>query len=187
MINTDLVRQGNILIAQPFLNDGYFKRTVVLLTEHNEHGTMGFVFNKPMHLKLKDVLPMFPDFSQPLYRGGPVADNQLFFIHNRGLDIDNSMPIGESGWYWGGSFEDVVVLLKEDRISNDEIRFFIGYSGWEADQLNTEIEQKSWFVAEADYSNLFNEEPHQTWPNELKRMGSNFAILGNFPEDPSLN
>lgn len=182
-----MVEQGKILIAQPFQNDGYFKRTVILLTEHNEHGTMGFVCNKPMHLKLKDVLPMFPDFSHPLYKGGPVADNQLFFIHSKGLEIDNSIPIGESGWYWGGSFEDVVMLLKENRITEEEIRFFIGYTGWETKQLEEEIEHKSWFVANADYANLFNEDSNQTWPIELKRMGSNFAILGNFPEDPSLN
>ncbi|HEY1039969.1 MAG TPA: YqgE/AlgH family protein [Bacteroidia bacterium] len=182
-----IAEQGKILIAQPFLNDGYFKRSVILLTEHNEYGTMGFVMNKPMHLKLKDVLPMFPDLLHPLFKGGPVADNQLFFVHRYGADITNSMPIGRDGWFWGGNFEDVIKLLRENQVSNSDIRFFIGYSGWEANQLEIELEDKAWFVNEPDYTILMDEDAEHAWGNELKRMGSNFAVLGNFPEDPSMN
>lgn len=181
------VKQGKILISQPFSNDGFFKRTVILLAEHNEHGTMGFVMNRPIHLRLKDVLPMFPDLMHPLYNGGPVADNQLFFIHRFGLDIANSMPIAESGWYWGGNFEDVVILLRDRKISADDIRFFIGYSGWEKDQLENELEHKAWFVGEADYEILMSQQPEMCWGDSLKQLGSNYAILGNFPEDPSMN
>lgn len=179
--------QGKILVAQPFLNDGYFKRCVILLTEHNEHGTMGFVMNKPMHLRLKDVLPGMQDLMNPLYKGGPVADNQLFFIHRFGIEINNSMPIGESGWFWGGNFEDVIKLLRDHKVSHKDIRFFVGYSGWEEKQLPTEIEEKAWFINNPDYSVIMSEDADNIWGNELKRMGSNYAILGNFPEDPSMN
>jgi putative transcriptional regulator len=181
-----IAAQGKILVAQPFLNDGYFKRSVILLTEHNEHGTMGFIMNKPMHLKLKDVLPMFPDLFNPLYKGGPVADNQLFFIH-RFEEINNSMPIANSGWFWGGDFEDVIKLVREKGANNKDIRFFIGYAGWETDQLKDELTNKSWFVTSAEYPLLMNENADGIWGKELKRMGSNYAILGDFPEDPSMN
>jgi putative transcriptional regulator len=181
------VEQGKILIAQPFLNDGYFKRTVILLTEHNDHGTMGFVMNRPMHLRLKDVLPMFPDLMHPLYKGGPVADNQLFFVHRKGVEISHAMPVANSGWYWGGDFEDVVRLLRDNQLDTDDIRFFVGYSGWETEQLVGELEHKAWYVANADYKLLMRDDMERAWGDELKRMGSNFAVLGNFPEDPSMN
>lgn len=181
------VLQGKILIAQPFLNDGQFKRSVILITEHNEHGTMGFVMNKRMNLRFKDVLPGFNDIHQPLFKGGPVADNQLFFIHRFATEIANGMPIGESGWYWGGDFTDVVRLLKERKAGFDDIHFFIGYAGWEAGQLENELEEKAWFVSDANFESLFNERFEDIWGNELKRLGSNYAVLANFPEDPSLN
>lgn len=181
------VQQGKLLVAQPFLNDGYFNRAVILLAEHNSYGSMGFVMNKPMHLRLKDVLPMFPDLMHPLYKGGPVADNQLFFIHRFGIEINNSMPVAASGWYWGGDFEDVVKLLRESKIGINDIRFFVGYSGWEAEQLSEELDGKSWFVVNPDFELLMNEEPETAWGAELKRMGSNYAVLGDFPEDPSMN
>lgn len=181
------VSQGKIVIAQPFLNDGNFKRSVILITEHNEHGTMGFVMNKRMNLRFKDVLPGFNDVHHPLFKGGPIADNQLFFIHRFENEIANGMPIGKSGWYWGGDFTDVAKLLKEHKAGFKDIRFFIGYSGWEAGQLENELEEKAWFVSTADYTSLLNERFEDIWGDELKRMGSNYAALANFPEDPSLN
>ena len=181
------VTQGKILIAQPFLNDGNFKRSVILITEHNEHGTMGFVMNKRMHVRFKDVLPGFDDIHQPLFSGGPVADNQLFFIHRFADEIANGMPIGNTGWFWGGDFHDVARMLKEKKAGFTDIHFFIGYSGWEAGQLEEELKQKAWLVSDADFFDLFNERYEDIWGIELKKLGSNYSVLSNFPEDPSLN
>ncbi|MFL5753297.1 MAG: YqgE/AlgH family protein [Bacteroidia bacterium] len=178
--------QGKILIAQPFLNDGYFKRTVILLAEHNEYGSMGFIVNRPMNLKIKDVLPVFPDFKQPLFYGGPVAESQLFFIHKEGERIKDALPIG-NGYYWGGDFQDVVELLKENALDSNAIKFFVGYSGWEPQQMETEIQEKAWFINHADYKNIMSEETVDTWANELKKLGTNYAVLANFPEEPGLN
>ncbi|MFN7015390.1 MAG: YqgE/AlgH family protein [Bacteroidia bacterium] len=175
------------MISQPFINDGYFKRSVVLLVEHNEHGTMGFVMNKRMNLRIKDVLPQMDDIHHPLFKGGPVADNQLFFIHRFAIEINSAMPIGNTGWYWGGDFNDVVALLKKRKAGFNDIHFFIGYSGWEAGQLENELKEKAWFVADANFKSLMHEKFEEIWGNELKRMGSNFSILANFPEDPSIN
>jgi putative transcriptional regulator len=180
------ISQGKILIAQPFLNDGHFKRSVILLAEHNENGSMGFIVNRPMNLKLKDVLPNLPDLMQPLFYGGPVAENQLFFVHRAADRIKDSLPVS-GGYYWSGDFEDVVRLLQNKELSPLDIKFFIGYSGWEAEQLENELTQKAWFIAEADYRNLMKENATVIWSNELKKLGTNFAVLANFPEEPSLN
>lgn len=180
------IEQGKVLIAQPLLNDGHFKRTVILLSEYNEYGSMGFVMNKPLHIYLKDVLPDLPDMLYPLYYGGPVAQNQLFFIHKAGKKIKNSLPISGK-FFWGGDFEDVLKLLRAKEITGSEIKFFVGYSGWEPEQLKNEMEQKAWFLTDADYNNLMNESPVEIWGNELKKMGNNYAVFTNFPEEPSLN
>ncbi len=180
------IAQGKILIAQPFLNDGNFKRTVILLSEHNDYGTMGFVVNRPMHLRLKDVLPDFPDLLNPLYYGGPVAPNQLFFIHRAADRIKNSMPITKK-YCWGGDFEDVIRLVRSRELSGKEVKFFVGYAGWEPHQLDTEMEQKAWFLADTDYHNIMLDNASEIWGNELRRMGSNYAVFSNFPDDPSLN
>jgi putative transcriptional regulator len=181
------ITQGKILIAQPFLNDGFFKRSVILITEHNEHGSMGFVMNNRMNLRLKDVIPKLKNMLQPLFKGGPVGDNQLFFIHQFSEEVINGIPISTSGWYWGGDFEEILKLINEGKAKFENLHFYIGYAGWEAGQLEKEIEEKAWFVAEADYKNLFQEKYEEIWGNELKRMGSNYAVLANFPQDPSLN
>src|ERR1700741_1617772 len=160
------ISQGKILIAQPFLNDGHFKRSVILLAEHNEYGSMGFVMNTPMNLKIKDVLPNFPDLDQPLFYGGPVAENQLFFVHKAGSKIKDALPI-TSGYYWGGDFEDVVKLLKSKKLKSGDIKFFIGYSGWDPQQIESELREKAWFVNEADYKNIMTEYAGDTWANEL--------------------
>lgn len=180
------IEQGKVLIAQPFLNDGDFKRTVILLTEHNEYGSMGFVVNRPLHIQLKDVLPAMPDLTQALYYGGPVAQNQLFFIHKKGKEIKNSLAISDN-YFWGGDFEDVLKLCRAKKITKHEIKFFVGYSGWEPQQLEKEMEQKAWFVAGADYNNIMNEYSVEIWRNELNKLGNNYTVFTNFPDNPSLN
>jgi putative transcriptional regulator len=180
------VGQGKILIAQPFLNDGYFKRSVIVLAEHNEYGSMGFIVNRPMNLKMKDVLPNFPGFMQPLFYGGPVAQNQLFFIHKAGDKIKDALRINDT-YFWGGDFEDVVELLKQGALTSTDIKFFVGYAGWEPQQLENEMQDKAWFVNQADFKSIMSEETADTWGNELKKLGSNYAVLANFPEEPGLN
>lgn len=180
------ISQGKILIAQPFLNDGYFKRSVILLAEHNEYGSLGFIVNRPMNLGLKDVLPNLPELKQPLFYGGPVAQNQLFFIHREGSRIKDALPISDN-YYWGGDFEDVLTLLKEDQLSSDAIKFFVGYAGWDPQQLDNEMEEKAWFVNKADYKNVMSVSTSDTWSSELAKLGSNYAVLANFPENPGLN
>ena len=178
--------KGKILISEPFLQDLNFKRSIVLLAEHNEEGTVGFILNKPTQVKLNQLLEDFPDFNAPVYFGGPVQINTLQFIHRAGDIIEGTTEIAD-GLYWGGSFEVLKILIETNRVSPSDFRFFIGYSGWNPGQLDEEMKISSWIVASASLDNLFSDEPDKLWGDILKKMGKKFAILASFPEDPSVN
>ncbi|MDQ3111351.1 MAG: YqgE/AlgH family protein [Bacteroidota bacterium] len=177
---------GRLLIAEPFLHDDYFRRAVVLIAEHNEKGTVGFILNKPLEISVQEAVPEFPKYDHLSFFGGPVQRDQLYFIHTAGEKIKDSFPIG-NGIYWLGDFDKVKSLVEKKEITNNDIRFFIGYAGWEPGQLDKELESKSWFVSKPDNEIIFNVDPEKMWTAAVKKMGNAFAPMANFPEDPSLN
>lgn len=178
-------QQGIILISEPSLSDFYFKQSVVLLAEHNEEGTFGIIINKPIETKINQVIPDFPEIKLPLFLGGPVKTNSLFFIHTRD-EISNSLRIMD-GLYWGGDIEEVKEYLKLGIVTDSDIRFFIGYSGWSPNQLDREIKDKSWVLSHTTVDKIINPNPKHLWPAYLKNMGSDYAIWANFPADPLYN
>jgi len=178
--------KGRLLIAEPsILNDRSFNRSVILLTEHNKTGSVGFIMNKPLEYKISDLVPELNcDFK--VYNGGPVSQENLYFIHNIPHLIPNSIKIA-AGIYWGGDFESVSELLKNDKITQSDIRFFLGYSGWGANQLNNELEKESsWLVIENVYSNILTTNASM-WKNKLMEIGGEYQIWANAPKNPSLN
>ncbi len=177
---------GRLLIAEPFLHDDYFRRAVVLIAEHNEKGTVGFILNKPLDITITEAIPDFPAFDKFSFFGGPVQRDQLYFIHTMGEKIEGSFPIG-NGLFWLGNFEQVKQLIADRKITSSEIRFFIGYAGWEPGQLEKELKEKSWFVANVDPDIIFNVDSSAMWTEVVKQMGEAFAPMANFPEDPSMN
>ncbi len=180
------IQQGSILISQPFQMDQYFKRTVVYIVEHQLNGDLGFIFNKELNQKVKDVIPDFPDIDLPLFSGGPVANNQLFFLHNIGDEIDGAMQV-KGGIFWGGNFEQVIQGLRTGRYKPNQIRCFIGYSGWEENQIGEEIESKAWFLGNPEQLDIMQTDPDTLWGDSLKAIGSKYAKLAEFPEDFCLN
>jgi putative transcriptional regulator len=179
--------QGRILIAEPFIMDQDFTRSVILLTEHTEEGSVGFVLNKPLDLSIHDLIDNFPDFDGKIYHGGPVDTNHLYYLHTLGKKIAESKEIIK-GLYWGGNFEQVKAKISSGELHNGNIRFFRGYSGWNSNQLKNEIELNSWYVADKKHIPLFNDDEGNTmWINVIKEMGKDFSILTNFPENPNLN
>jgi len=178
--------KGSILISEPFLQDANFKRSVIIITEHNTEGTVGYVLNRPIDVPLSQALTDFPAFDTNLYYGGPVQTDTLHFIHREGNIIEGSAEIVE-GAYWGGNFESLRVLVDTNQIKPEDIRFYIGYSGWGPGQLVDEIKEKSWIVTPAKKEFLFLDDPANMWREILKGMGDEYAIISNFPEDPSLN
>lgn len=178
--------KGRLLIAEPsILNDSSFNRSVILLSEHNEEGSIGFIINKPSKYTLGDLIPEI-ESNLVIYNGGPVSKENLYFVHTVPHLIPDSIEI-TNGIYWGGDFEKIQELLLKDTLKKDDIRFFLGYSGWSKNQLQDELETTSWIVIENNYQNIFNISHQSFWKNQLMKFGGEYKIWANAPENPNLN
>jgi putative transcriptional regulator len=178
-------KKGRILVAEPFLQDTYFKRSIVLLTEHSSEGSVGFVLNKPLDIKVNEVMDAFPPFNASVSIGGPVSTKTIHYIHTFGELIPNSVHV-VNNIYWGGDFEYIKVLIREGQLNADQIRFFLGYSGWHAGQLDNELQQNSWLVTEVP-SAIIMQPKSNAWKNTLSQIGEKYKIWADFPENPGLN
>lgn len=178
---------GILLIADPFLKDQNFARTVVLLCEHEENkGSFGFVINKLFDQQLSDLVPEVLVNDIKIYYGGPVQIDTIHFIHQQPELIRGGFEI-QHGVYWGGEFDQVVSLINSGQLDLNKIKFFIGYSGWSGGQLENELNEKSWILSESNVPIIFEEKEQNIWQQALKNLGANFAIMANFPIDPLLN
>lgn len=177
---------GILLIADPFLKDPNFMRTVVLLTEHREDGTIGFVLNRQYENTLDELLPEVEGHQLPVYYGGPVQMNTIHFLHRYPAEISGGIEVMK-GVYWGGDFDAVVNLINSGAADPEKIRFYIGYSGWSAGQLNTEMEEKTWLTVTAAKPLIFHANAEEIWKDSLKHMGGDYEMMINFPIDPQLN
>ncbi len=185
--NNKVARQGRILISEPFLNDTYFKRSVVLLTEHSEEGSVGFVLNKPVDLSVNDVLNDFPEVKSEISIGGPVNTNTIHYIHTMGEKIPNSVKVLKN-LYWGGDFEVVRELITHGAIAPHEIRFFLGYAGWSPKQLENELSDNAWLVSEMNAEQIMKGPDNNLWRDILEKSGNKkYRTWVNFPENPGLN
>lgn len=178
-------REGLILIAEPGLMDQYFKRSIILLVEHNKEGTVGFVLNNIIDINLPELMPDFPDFPALVSIGGPVSPNSIHFIHSLGNIIPDSKLISD-GLYWGGDFEAVKALIQIKKITPRQIRFFIGYSGWGVEQLTKELKENSWVVSELDIVQIMAGRD-DLWKRTIQQMGPKYKPWTIYPENPSLN
>jgi putative transcriptional regulator len=178
--------KGRLLIADPFMDDPYFRRTVVLICEHNDEGSFGFVLNKYIDVKLEDLVDDLPNIDGRVSLGGPVQNSNLFFIHKLGDAIDESLELSP-GLYMGGDFEQLRDKISLGMVHGDTVRFFVGYSGWGEHQLDGEISQESWYVSAPGELNFMDTESNELWELALRNMGAEFARLAHFPADPSLN
>ncbi len=187
MLTTVTAAAGRLLISEPFMLDPNFKRSVVLLAEHSTDGVMGYVLNHQSDYLLGDVLPDVSYSELPVYTGGPVGNNTLHFIHRCPDKIDGGTEICD-GVYWGGNFDTVRELVTAYQLTANEIRFFAGYSGWSQQQLEDEIQENSWIVADKYNTDLlFADEDNNMWREVIISMGQRFAHIANFPENPALN
>ena len=177
---------GTLLIAPPTLRDPNFRRTVVLLCEHGGEGSFGLILNRPLDLSLGEVLQEMEDDETPLALGGPVQPDTLHYLHAHGELVPKTIEIRE-GIFWGGDFELIKALLTSGEATLRDLRLFLGYAGWTDGQLEDEIEQGGWILAEADPASVFPEDPPGLWRTVLRRMGGEYAVLANFPDDPRMN
>jgi putative transcriptional regulator len=178
---------GNILLSAPFLNDENFVRSVILLCEHEDQGSFGFVINKPSILNLGDLVKELNFLESEVFVGGPVEQNTLHFIYFGPQTVPGSKPLGKDVW-WGGDFSVLVQLLKSNQLDETQVRFFIGYSGWGEGQLESELIEETWVVYSGITSfEVFENSSDQIWRQLMKGMGGEFEIQSNYPIDPRLN
>lgn len=179
--------KGSLLIAEPsIIGDISFNRAVILLADHNAMGSVGFILNKPLDYNLKDLIEgTESDF--PVYNGGPVEQDNLYFIHKSPELIPNSVEIS-NGIFWGGDFTVVLNLINDGEISTNDIRFFLGYSGWDEQQLDSELKSNAWLVSENIYDKeIISKSCNSFWREKMLELGGDYSIWSNAPENPSYN
>lgn len=179
--------RGKVLISEPFLYDEMFGRSVVLLVDHTQDGTMGLILNKPLPLLLNEVLKEFKDVVDiPIYKGGPLSTDTLFYLHTLN-DVEDSLQIG-AGFYLNGDFDAIRRYILQGNDITGKVRFFLGYSGWEHNQLSLEIEENTWLIGSAERNTLMDESGTSSlWKNVLGQMGGKYETWSRFPQIPTLN
>ncbi len=187
MIIPDLSPAGGcILVSQPSLNDRFFSRSVVMLADHGPDGSFGFIVNKPANVRLSKVTGEFGSFDTDLFLGGPVHVNNLFYVHSKGDLIKDSLKIID-GVFWGGDIEEIRDLIASGKLTEKDIRFYAGYSGWQPDQLDREMSEKSWIVMDGLNRYVFGSRPTGLWKKIVLTLGEEYAPWVNFPPDPNMN
>lgn len=175
---------GKVLVAEPFLVDPNFKRGVILLCDHQDDGSFGFILNKPIDMGINDLISSFPPFQSEVYYGGPVQTDTIHYLHTKGDLLPNSIKV-LSGVYWGGDFEQLKEFVKMGKIEPKDIRFYVGYSGWSAGQLKTEQKVLSWVTLPGHEDYVFGNNK-ELWKEVLESQGGALGIIAQMPP-PILN
>lgn len=184
-VNKKMLSAGQLLIAEPFLADNNFARSVILLCEHSDEGSVGFVINKPTQLTLGDLLP---DIYTPLLgvnQGGPVQLDTLHMLHRMpGTFGGNEVT---PGVFWGGSYDALQEAVMNKKYHPVDLRLFVGYSGWSPGQLEKEANEGSWLITDLSEEILFETDPKDMWKRAIRLLGPEYAYLANLPLNPQLN
>ena len=186
-MTSEKLNKGQLLIAEPsIIGDVSFNRSVILLADYTNKGSVGFILNKPLQYTLGDLLPEI-EASFIIYNGGPVEQDNLYFIHTIPELISGSIEIS-NGIFWGGDFELTKSLINEGKINKENIRFFLGYTGWDANQLESELEANSWIITYNNYeASILSKSSEQFWKEKIIELGGEYVIWSNAPENPLLN
>jgi putative transcriptional regulator len=184
---SEKLQKGQLLIAEPsIIGDLSFNRSVILLADHNHEGSVGFILNKPLDYTINDLIPEI-EASFEIYNGGPVEQDNLYFIHTIPKLITGSIEIS-NGIFWGGDFDLTKSLINDGRINKENIRFFLGYTGWSANQLENELKENSWIMTSNNYeSAILSKSSTQFWKEKIMELGGEYVIWSNAPENPILN
>lgn len=181
--------QGSLLIAEPFLRESYFNHAVVCLAEYdNSKSTLGIVLNRALDLDLASVVATITrDEKIPLFCGGPLSSDRLYFIHTLGDIIPSSQEI-IPGLYIGGDFDTVIDYINSGYPVEGKIRFFLGYSGWDVGQLAGELSNNVWAVTDIpDIDSLLTGEDNDYWHNMVRYMGNDYRGWLYHPINPESN
>lgn len=179
-------KRGDILISEPYLPDPNFERTVVYLCEHDENGTFGFVLNRKAKTHLSEIIEGTSNDAS-IFVGGPVQQDSLHFLHRNQNLASTSRKVG-GDIFWGGDFDLLLEMINLGSLNSKDVRFFLGYSGWDTGQLESEMEENSWIVLQgATQEMIFDWDNHDLWKECLKTMGGKYRLMSNYPKDPRMN
>ncbi len=178
--------KGKLLITEPFLEGDYFQRAVILLCEHNEEGSFGFVLNNYVDIGLNHFEDI-PEFDTKISTGGPVSTKNLYYIHTLGDKLKGSIQVHKN-LYAGGDFEQLKTLMATGLVKRNEVRFFLGYSGWVEKQLEGELKHNSWLVSDiSSVEEIMNVDYENIWNDYMERQGGKYKAFAHFPKNPELN
>jgi putative transcriptional regulator len=178
--------KGKILISEPFLADSFFNRSVVYLTDHNPKGSVGFILNKKLDIKICDAVAGFEGWDENLNMGGPVAPDTLHYLHNLGNLIPKSVLV-EGDIYWGGDIDAIRDMIRSGSVKPAQIRFFLGYSGWSAGQLERELKENSWVITRIKSNTIMDSRGSDSWKRVLRSFKNKYRVWADFPESPDMN
>lgn len=178
--------KGKILISEPFLPDTFFNRSIVYLTDHTPQGSVGFILNKKIDLKVSSAVTGLEGWDENLNMGGPVAPDTLHYLHNLGDLIPKSVHV-QDNIYWGGDIDSVRELIRMGKIASSQIRFFLGYSGWSAGQLERELNENSWVIAKVKSDIIMSNRGDDTWKRILRSLKNKYKLWADFPDSPEMN
>jgi putative transcriptional regulator len=180
------IKAGKVLLSEPFMLDPNFKRAAVILCEHSDDGSIGFILNKRLDMQVDQLIADFPEFSVPVFFGGPVQTDTIHYLHNVGDLLEESRQVSDGVW-WGGNFEKLKFLISSQLITAGNIRFFVGYSGWSEHQLLEEMEIGSWVLADMHPNYLFKSKPEHLWQQIMSNKGDAFSIIATLPDAVTWN
>jgi putative transcriptional regulator len=184
--NTKIPRKGKLLLSEPFLDDDYFGRSAVYLCEHNHEGSFGFVLNNYIEINLTDIAKNFPIEKAKVSMGGPVATQNIYFIHTR-PDLLKDSTLIDDGLHIGGDYAELIHLIETGKMNLSEVRFFLGYSGWSISQLKEEVDANNWMVVDVEAKDVMNTDLDNIWGKYMERQGAKYKLMTTFPINPQDN
>lgn len=185
MVNYE-IKNGIILLAEPFMLDPNFRRAAVLLCEHSPEGSLGFIMNRPTDRRIDELIEDFPEFNSNAFWGGPVQTDTIHYVHNVGNLLEDSIKIAD-GVFWGGDFDKLRFLVDSGLITPSNIRFFMGYAGWDEGQLMDEMATGSWVPADMHPNYVFKSKPEMLWQQVMYNKGDAYSVIAYMPDSANWN
>lgn len=177
--------KGKVLISEPFLSDRFFNRTIVFLTEHGPEGSVGYILNRVLELRVNTAVEELEGWEENLSIGGPVSSDTLHYLHSLGEKVPGSRLVVPGIW-WGGDLDVIRSLINAGKVTRDQLRFFLGYSGWSKGQLMKELKDNSWVIASVP-NDVIMKSRGDVWKDVLRSFDNKYKIWAEFPESPEMN
>jgi putative transcriptional regulator len=185
--NSRFPKKGSVLLSDPFMEDNYFSRSVIILCDYSKEGAFGFVLTNYLDLDLMELDSSFPVKNAKISVGGPVDNEHIFYVHQFGNQVDESIQIMDE-LYFGGNYNQLQEKIHESEENQTKVRFFLGYSGWSSEQLIDELKENSWIVVNnINADEIIDTSKQDFWKYCMEKQGDRYKIISKFPKNPNEN